>query len=301
MRISFTTEPRSHGEDENEPDADYADGTRISRRELNLATIGNTESESTSAQPTLCFVFLRALRVSVVKGLFAMNLLLLGRGKTGALVEEVARERGHTVEVLTSSQNRNASALTPERLRNIDVVIDFSNPEAVLENMRACIRNGARMVVGTTGWYEHLDEIRKNVESSKSGLLYGSNFSIGVNLFFQIAETAAHAVGQGYVPRIVERHHAQKKDSPSGTAVSIQRIVAEVSTISPEITSVREGDTVGTHVLLFDSSADTMMLVHDAKSRRGFAEGAVRAAEWLKGKSGFYEFRKIFRELATGC
>jgi 4-hydroxy-tetrahydrodipicolinate reductase len=226
-----------------------------------------------------------------------MNLLLLGRGKTGALVEDVARERGHTVDVLSSVQNPSASALTPERLRNIDVVLDFTNPEAVLENMRGCIRNGARMVVGTTGWYKHLDEIRKNVESSQCGLLYGSNFSIGVNFFFEIAATAARAVAHGYAPRIVERHHEQKKDSPSGTAVSIQRIVAEVSKVSPEITSVREGDTVGTHVLLLDSAADTMMLVHDAKNRRGFAEGAVRAAEWLKGKSGFYEFRKIFREL----
>lgn len=226
-----------------------------------------------------------------------MNLLLLGRGKTGALVEEVARDRGHTVEALTSAQNRNASALTPTRLRGVDVVIDFTNPEATIDNMRACIQNGARIVVGTTGWHQHLDEIKSSVENSKAGLLYGSNFSIGVNVFFEIAAAAAQAVAHGYTPRIVERHHEQKKDSPSGTAVSIQRIVADVSGVSPEITSVREGDTVGTHVLLFDSAADTMMLVHDAKSRRGFAEGAVRAAEWLKGKSGFYEFRKIFREL----
>jgi 4-hydroxy-tetrahydrodipicolinate reductase len=226
-----------------------------------------------------------------------MNLLLLGRGKTGALVEEVARERGHAVEVLTSAQNRNAAALTRERLRGVDVVVDFTNPEAVLENMRACSANVARMVVGTTGWYQHLNEIKGSVEKSNAGLLYGSNFSIGVNLFFEIAATAAQAVAHGYSPSIVERHHQHKKDAPSGTAVSIQRIIAEVSKVSPEITSVREGDTVGTHVLLLDSPADTMMLVHDAKSRRGFAEGAVRAAEWLKGKSGFYEFRQIFRQL----
>jgi len=135
------------------------------------------------------------------------------------------------------------------------------------------------------------------VRSANAALLYGSNFSIGVNVFFEIAAAAAAGVGHGYVARIIERHHADKKDAPSGTAVSIQGIVAEVSDVKPEITSVREGDTVGSHVLLLDGDHDTMMLVHDAKSRRGFAEGAVRAAEWLKGKNGVFEFRKIFREL----
>jgi 4-hydroxy-tetrahydrodipicolinate reductase len=226
-----------------------------------------------------------------------MNLLLLGHGKTGSLVAEVARQRGHDLQVLSSRDNEHASALTPERLRDVDVVIDFTNPDAVLENMQACIRIKKAMVVGTTGWYQHLEEIERQVLDARAALLYGSNFSIGVNVFFEIAAAAAQGVSHGYSPRIVERHHTQKKDAPSGTAVSIQRIVAEVGKVKPEITSVREGDTIGAHVLLLDGPDDTMMLVHDAKSRRGFAEGAVRAAEWLKGKSGFYEFRKIFREL----
>ena len=226
-----------------------------------------------------------------------MNLLLLGRGKTGSLTEELARQRGHEVQVLTSQQNPHASALTPDHLRAVDVVIDFTTPQAVLENMQACIRNRTPIVVGTTGWYQHLSEIEHQVRSANAALLYGSNFSIGVNVFFEIAAAAAAGVGHGYVARIVERHHAHKKDAPSGTAVSIQRIVADVSDVKPEITSVREGDTVGSHVLLLDGEHDTMMLVHDGKSRRGFAEGAVRAAEWLKGKNGVFEFRKIFREL----
>jgi 4-hydroxy-tetrahydrodipicolinate reductase len=226
-----------------------------------------------------------------------MNLLLLGQGKTGSLIGEVARERGHTVEVLTSKENDHASALTTERLRSIDAAIDFTNPEAVLKNMEACVEHGCPIVVGTTGWYQHLGEIEKKVQNAGAALLYGSNFSIGVNLFFEIVASAAAGIAQGYAAQIVERHHTQKKDAPSGTAVSIQRIVSEVSGVKPEITSVREGDTVGTHVLLLDSQSDTMMLVHDAKNRRGYAEGAVRAAEWLKGKKGFYEFRKIFREL----
>jgi 4-hydroxy-tetrahydrodipicolinate reductase len=226
-----------------------------------------------------------------------MNLLLLGRGKTGSLVADVARERGHDVQVLSSGENVHGVALTPERLRDIDVVIDFTNPDVVLHNMRACIRAKKPIVVGTTGWYQHIEEIERQVLDGGAALLYGSNFSIGVNVFFEIAAAAASAVSHGYSPRIVERHHTQKKDAPSGTAVSIQRIVAEIGKVEPEIASVREGDTVGTHVLLLDGPSDTMMLVHDAKDRRGYAEGAVRAAEWLKGKNGFYDFRKIFREL----
>lgn len=226
-----------------------------------------------------------------------MNLLLLGHGKTGSLVAEVARERAHHVQVLTSQQNHRSGALTPEFLQSIDAAIDFTSPESALLNMRACIQNRTPMIVGTTGWYEHLPEIENLVTRTGAAFLYGSNFSIGVNVFFGIAASAAVAVPQGYVPQIVERHHTTKKDSPSGTAISIQRIVSEIAQVKAEITSVREGDTIGTHVLLLDSPEDTMMLVHDAKNRRGFAVGAVRAAEWLKGKTGFYEFRNIFREL----
>lgn len=226
-----------------------------------------------------------------------MNLLLLGKGKTGALVEEVARERGHQVRALTSRQNANAGALTADGLRDVDVVIDFTTPEAVLDDMQACIVNRTPIVVGTTGWYDRLPEIERQIQAAGSSFLYGSNFSVGVNIFFEIVTAAAAGIPHGYAAQIVERHHAQKKDAPSGTSVSIQRLVTEVAKVTPEITSVREGETVGTHVLLLDSPNDTMMLVHDARNRRGFAEGAVRAAEWLKGKSGFYEFRKVFRDL----
>lgn len=228
-----------------------------------------------------------------------MNLLLLGRGKTGSLIEQIAQERGHTVAALTSQQNMHAAALTPARLKDVDAVIDFTNPDAVLDNINACVKSRTPIVVGTTGWYQHLPQIEQQVKQSGAAFLYGSNFSIGVNIFFEIVATAAKGIAQGYAPQIVERHHTHKKDAPSGTAVSIQRIVEETTKVKPEITSVREGETVGTHVLLLDSPSDTMMLVHDAKNRRGYAEGAVRAAEWLKGKTGFYEFRKMFRELPS--
>ena len=228
-----------------------------------------------------------------------MNLLLLGHGKTGALVEEVARQRGHSVRVLTSKENVHASALGADHLRGVDALIDFTTPEAVVENIEACIRACKPIVVGTTGWYQHIPHLEDETRKANAALLYGSNFSIGVNVFFEIAAAAAAACSQGYVPTIVERHHVHKKDAPSGTAVSLQRIFSEIANIEPEITSVREGETVGTHVVLLDSPNDTMMLVHDAKNRRGFADGAVRAAEWLAGKTGFYEFRNIYRQLAA--
>jgi 4-hydroxy-tetrahydrodipicolinate reductase len=225
-----------------------------------------------------------------------VNLLLLGKGKTGALVADVARERGHQVTIFTSAENPDATALTGERLRDVDCVIDFTNPHAVLDNVRACIRLCQPLVVGTTGWYEHVDAVRAEVESSGTALLYGSNFSIGVNMFFEIAGFAA-GLARGYSARILETHHIHKKDAPSGTAVSIQKVVKESAGIDAAIESIREGDVVGRHQLTLQSAADSIVLLHDAKSRRGFAEGAVRAAEWLPGKSGFFEFRNIYRQL----
>ena len=226
-----------------------------------------------------------------------MNLLILGKGKTGSLVAEVARERGHNIRVMDSRENPEGQGLTSESLKEIDAVIDFTTPEAVLKNISACSRFGAHMVVGTTGWLSELSYVRKLVGENKTGLIYGSNFSVGVNVFFAIACAAASAATHGYTIKIVERHHQHKKDAPSGTAASIQQAIEECSGTKPEITSIREGETVGTHVILLDSPHDTMMLVHDAKSRRGFAEGAIKAAEWIKGKEGLYDFREIFKEL----
>lgn len=226
-----------------------------------------------------------------------MKLLILGKGKTGSLVAEVARERGHNVRVLDSKENPGGAAIIAELVKDLDAVIDFTTPEAVLKNISACARLGAHMVVGTTGWYSEIPYVRKLVEENKTGLVYGSNFSVGVNVFFEIARAAGSAAAHGYTIKIVERHHQHKKDAPSGTSVSIQQAIKEASGSEPEITSIREGETIGTHVILLDSSNDTMMLVHDSKSRRGFAEGAVKAAEWIKEKKGFYDFRQIFKEL----
>jgi 4-hydroxy-tetrahydrodipicolinate reductase len=155
------------------------------------------------------------------------------------------------------------------------------------------------MVVGTTGWHSELARVRQQVEQGGTGLLHGSNFSIGINLFYDVARAAAAALQHGYSGQIFERHHAQKKDAPSGTAIVLQQAMRDASSKHGEleITSFREGDVVGMHEVVLESSADRIYLCHDAKSRHGFAEGAVRAAEWLAGKKGFYDFKDVWREL----
>jgi 4-hydroxy-tetrahydrodipicolinate reductase len=226
-----------------------------------------------------------------------MNLLILGRGKTGSLVAEVARARRHHVRVLCASENTNSSALTADFLAEVNAVIDFTTPSAVIANAEACIQAGKSMVVGTTGWYDQAPRLRERVLEARTGFLYGSNFSIGMNLFFEIVQASAPALTFEYSGQIFERHHAQKKDAPSGTAITLQRILRESGEQELEIVSFREGDVVGMHEVVFNSPHDRIYLCHDSKSRRGFAEGAVRAAEWLAGKQGFFEFREIWKQL----
>lgn len=227
-----------------------------------------------------------------------MKILVLGSGKTGSLVAEVAKERGHAVKVLNSIENADAKALTGDFLRGFNVAIDFTTPDAVMQNIAACAQAGIPLVVGTTGWYGELDQVKHLTEHHQTGFLYASNFAIGVNLFLEIVKAAAPALNAGYSAQLMERHHVHKKDAPSGTAITIKNVLERSSGKSvSDIASVREGETVGMHVVTLDSPADTMMLVHDAKSRRGFAEGAVRAAEWLNGKTGFYEFKDIYQHL----
>jgi 4-hydroxy-tetrahydrodipicolinate reductase len=226
-----------------------------------------------------------------------MNLLILGRGKTGSLVAEVARERKHQVSIAGAKENAACAALTLDKLDDIAAVIDFSTPHSVIANIEACIHAGRNMVVGTTGWYKELDRVHNLVEQNGTGFIYSPNFSIGVNLFFDIARTAAVALRHDYSGQIFERHHVHKKDAPSGTAIALQSLTRDASGKSLEITSFREGEVVGLHEVVYESSGDRIYLCHDAKSRRGFAEGAVRAAEWIAGKKGFYDFKDVWREL----
>jgi 4-hydroxy-tetrahydrodipicolinate reductase len=228
-----------------------------------------------------------------------MNLLILGRGKTGSLVAEVAAERKHHVTVVGAKENANCAALSAEQLRGIDAVIDFTAPHCAMAHIEACARAGKNLVVGTTGWYKDLEQVRQLIEQSGTGMVYAANFSVGVNLFFDIARASASALRHDYSGQIFERHHVHKKDAPSGTAIAIQNVIRDASEKSHtlEITSFREGDVVGLHEVVFESGADRIYLCHDAKSRRGFADGAVRAAEWLAPKKGFFDFKNIWREL----
>jgi 4-hydroxy-tetrahydrodipicolinate reductase len=226
-----------------------------------------------------------------------VKILVLGRGKTGGLVAEVAKERSHDVYTLASQDNPDGRALTPSTLQEVGAVIDFTTPHAVIPNLIRCIEAGVPVVVGTTGWLHHLEKVRELVAQRKGALVYGSNFSIGMNFFFKAVQAVAPILKHNYRGSIVERHHVHKKDKPSGTAVTLQKILESGSGEKVEIASVREGETVGMHLLMMDSANDTILFTHDAKSRLGFAEGAVRAAEWIKGKTGFYEFPDVVDQL----
>ena len=225
-----------------------------------------------------------------------MLILVLGKGKTGSLVAEVARERGHGVRALDINENEHASALTAPNLAGVDVVVDFTAPEAAVENIRAVLALGGRIVVGTTGWYQQLPELKALAAKRGGGLLYGTNFSIGVQKLFRL--TAELAQLDGYSFAIDETHHTSKLDAPSGTALTLKEIIQSVRPgIEIPITSHRIGDAKGEHIVTAKSEYDTLEIRHDASSRRGFAVGAVRGAEWLAGKSGAWEFREIFPEL----
>jgi len=228
-----------------------------------------------------------------------MRILVLGMGKTGKLVAEVAAERGHSVNVLDAKENADASALTPPFVAGFDVVIDFTTPEAAIHNMRACLATGAKMVIGTTGWYGKLPDMRGLAERKQAGLLYGTNFSVSVQVMLQVAATMSKALkSAGYQFSIEETHHKGKLDSPSGTAISLAKAVVAATGLSQvPIEAKREGDVMGVHRLEVRSSSDRLVLTHEAFSRRGFAQGAVRAAEWLSSRTGCYDFQDVYSEM----
>ena len=222
------------------------------------------------------------------------NLLILGLGKTGSAVAQAARERGHSVQVLGSADNPQAQALTLALLENIDVVIDFTTPEAVLANLRALLPLGAKVVVGTTGWHARLPELTALAQQHNASLLHGTNFSLGVQAFFRAARELASAL-PSYELAIEETHHTTKRDAPSGTALTLQSIVEQVSQQQAHITSHRKGDAAGLHILTLSSPEETLTLQHESFSRLSFATGAVHAAEWLLAQptSSVWEFAEV--------
>src|ERR1700691_5538273 len=201
-----------------------------------------------------------------------MIFLVLGRGKTGQVVAEVASQRGHSVRVIGEEENANASALTAPMLAQFDAVIDFTTPRAVISNMRACFANGARVVVGTTGWYDKLDKMRAICERRNAALLYGANFSVGIQVMYRLAKDLVPLV-HGFEVSISETHHEGKKDAPSGTALALKQTLLEVDpSLKVEIVSLREGEAVGTHTIIARQNDDVIQIRHEALSRRSFAE-----------------------------
>lgn len=234
-----------------------------------------------------------------------MKIVLIGYGKMGRLIEEIALQKEHTI-IARIHPSGALSSIDENLIRHADMCIDFSTPESALPNIRTIAALKKNIVMGTTGWYEHLDEVKQIVQENQIGFLFSPNFSIGVHLFKNIVESAAQLINEfeDYDVAGYEIHHNQKADSPSGTAKSIvhtllekiKRKTAPVYDIMDRpmaphelhFSSIRCGSIPGTHTVLFDSPADTITITHQARNREGFARGAVAAAEWLEDKKGFF-------------
>jgi 4-hydroxy-tetrahydrodipicolinate reductase len=225
------------------------------------------------------------------------RLALLGYGKMGRLIEQLAPGYGFTVALkLDEFNNARYEGVTPENFRGIDVAVDFSIPGAVVENVERVAALGVNIVVGTTGWAEHLARVKAVVENSGIGLVWSPNYSIGVNVFARVVVEAARLLASEpeYGAWAWEIHHATKKDAPSGTLLKlVEEMTRAGYTRVIDVGSNRAGAHPGTHEIGFDSAADTITLRHVARGREGFARGALKAAQWVVGKNGLHEFREI--------
>jgi len=229
-----------------------------------------------------------------------MKLALFGQGGMGSLVEARSREAGY--EITAVFTDRDAQRPVDEvaaGLKGADVAVDFSVGAAVPDHVRAAVRAGVPLVEGTTGWAKELDAVRRIVTDGRGALVYGANFSIGVNLFYRIVATAAQQLGRDptYGAFIEEAHHIRKKDAPSGTALKLKEIVAKTFGDGLSVASTRAGNIPGTHRVGFDGLADQILLTHTARSREGFAAGALLAARWIVGRKGVYEFADVLDEM----
>jgi Dihydrodipicolinate reductase len=224
-----------------------------------------------------------------------MKIALIGYGVMGQLVAAEARKAGDEIGAVFTSKE---SALT-EKLQGHDVAVDFSVGEAVLRNVEACARAKVALVEGTTGWKQHESTARQIIAEHSGAIVYGANFSIGVNVFYRIVKHAASlfAAVEGYAPFIEESHHNRKRDAPSGTALKLRDLMSEH--LGPDIptSSTRAGYIPGTHRVGFDSEADQVLLTHTARSRQGFASGALLAAHWIAGRTGVFEFGEVMDEI----
>jgi 4-hydroxy-tetrahydrodipicolinate reductase len=230
-----------------------------------------------------------------------MNLAIVGYGKMGRLIERLAPEYGFDVKLrLNREINGGFEGLTSKSLAGIDVAVEFSNGEVAAENLVRLAQAGINAVVGTTGWLERLPRVREAVERAGTGVVWAPNFSVGVFVFTQIVTQAAQLLANeaDYGSWAWEIHHATKKDAPSGTLLALAARMKESGYQRPiDLSSSRAGSHPGTHEIGFDSPADTITLRHSARSRDGFARGALRAARWIAGKKGFFEFREIIGQM----
>lgn len=231
-----------------------------------------------------------------------MRIALIGYGSMGTLVKSLAVEKGHDVVVIVNESHGNlAPEQLAETLRIANAAIDFSVAAAVRRNVEACVLAGVPIVEGTTGWLDKKAEIERIVSEGNGSLVYGANFSIGVNLFYKVVEHAAELFAKfpEYEAFIEEQHHSKKKDAPSGTALKLKDIVARHLSSEFSISATRAGSIPGTHRIGFDGKADQILLEHTARSREGFALGAIMAAEWIVGRKGVFEFGEVIDELLS--
>lgn len=228
-----------------------------------------------------------------------MKIALIGYGAMGKLIRTLAEEKGHEISVVIDDADANLfPGEVAEKLAGSDVAIEFTVGMAVRRNVEACVRARVPVVVGTTGWQDERGFIEKLVQDSNGAMVFGANLSIGVNLFYRIADFAAELLSKfpDYETFIEEQHHSRKKDAPSGTALKIKEIVTKHIDVG-DIVATRAGNIPGTHRVGFDGPADQILLEHTARSREGFALGAIMAAEWIVGKTGFYEFTDVMDEM----
>jgi 4-hydroxy-tetrahydrodipicolinate reductase len=233
-----------------------------------------------------------------------MRLALIGSGAMGHMVTAEARKRGDEIGAIVTSNDKSLPIdQLVEKLRGHDAAIDFSTGDAVLKNIEACARAQVPLVEGTTGWKQNETQAKQIVADHNGALVYGANFSIGVNLFYRLTAHAAKlfAAVEGYDPFIEEAHHNRKKDAPSGTALKLRDIMSEHLDSSISTSSTRAGHIPGTHRVGFDSEPDQVLLTHTARSRQGFASGALVAAHWIVGRTGTFEFSELIDELIADC
>ena len=229
-----------------------------------------------------------------------MKIALIGFGAMGQLVAASARKAGDEVGVvIRSKETAMPIEQLAEKLGGHDVAVDFSVGEAVLKNVEACASANVCLVEGTTGWKQHEPAAKQIMTEHSGAMVYGANFSIGVNLFYRIAKQAAalFAAVEGYAPFIEEAHHNRKRDAPSGTALKLRDLMSEHLNVEIPTASTRAGYIPGTHRVGFDSEADQVLLTHTARSRQGFASGALLAAHWIAGRTGVFEFGEVIDAL----